>query len=218
MSNATDISGDLAKAKAAHRKAMDEIHAKHAVLTSLAPFGEYKAPMVHWYPLWGTVGSLKYECDFVRDGKTPDMPLLTSLLERFPPVPAVLVEDGCKSFRPVGQWLGTSTPVCPVHVNVDTYTSLVAEVRWHGHVNERLWRFLVRFPLHQCRWLGNLELDLQRQHGVVTRVRRNKFIPNDPRAKAISWASGSHETPGPHTVYWPADVEPLDIFPAEVTE
>jgi hypothetical protein len=189
---------------------------KYAVLQHL-PVNDYHPPFVHYGPLYSSRGSVRWagtQYDSLREGKQPDQALLAALLAQFPPVPLVLVNDGCKSFRPAAvEWKGEVSPIFPVTLDLDFQPGWEVLVRWYGPISGDLWRFEVRYPIGDCPAIGYPVLHFTRHpDGDIARVTQCDYQPKDlPGARRIKWNSGGVKIPNRFTVYWPDPEAAVDV-------
>jgi hypothetical protein len=194
---------------------------KHEVLKLLIPYVEgYEPPFIHHSKLYGSVGSIHFkssEYESLRKGIRPDKKLLEKLFEKFPPVPLVMVDESCKSFRPeefareIGERANIS-PVAPFTIRLETFQGVQPRLEWYAEINGELWRFDFNFSLHSSK-LGHMDMKAAyyggRDSGKVASWERCEIVFSDEARKVntqrIRWASGSREYPNSFTIYWPAD-------------
>lgn len=192
-----------------------------SILEALPGSDAYAPPSVHIQNLWTAEALVCYRIQryaSIAEGKSPDADLLAQLLEAMPPVPKVLVADGCKSFRPVGAWTGETTPVHPYTLVVDMDTNPAITVEWATQLpNGTLTRIQVEMPLHGCS-LGTPDFvrgnGLQGREGPVVRCdfRLATQTPGCPSPKKIRWSNGGNKyTANNFTLYWPEGDGPVDL-------
>lgn len=196
---------ELDQLETKHNLAMDAVRLKHHVISMLPEGGDYTAPHVSILTLWDTPASIHYrhqDNPFAHKGENPDVALLRNPLKALPPIATVLVNDGCKSFRPWGTWKGSCSDVYPVTIRIQSYPTKKAEVMWHGHADDgRVIRVHVELPIVPK--LGDLRIEYSPEscNHRESRVMSCSFH-NKVNANLIKWAAGDGFHPNDFTLYW----------------
>ncbi len=211
------LNEELLKLEADTAVKREALMRKHAVLSSglSVLLDGYQSPFIHHSKHYGRVGSIAiHGTDYapLRDGKEPDAALLRALLDAYPPVPMLLIKDGCTSFRPQqthGARTGESVEeVYPILCRLDEVDrGGWVKIEWTSRLNGDLWEFSVGFPLGKTN-LGRLALKSRVRSGEITSWEHCEFTPSCGNARRIRWASGGRQYPNTFTVYWPKPYEP----------
>jgi hypothetical protein len=221
---------DLADLDREYARKHDELLFGHTVLTALPEYARAYEPRLHAYPLYGHEASFKWAYDFYRydpEGKKapqPDLELLAKLGMDLPPVPLVLVRDGCVSFGTVAHVDGLAAekkdrldsvvPIAPFTARVSAFQQRTLTVKWVTTLAGRPVEveFVVPLPTSA----GHLDIRFSNHMGG-RRVSVCQFTPNATLhtlyrgdrpvadlAQPIKWASGSEDVPNDFTLYWDA--------------
>ena len=212
----------LQEAKEKYGKEQHQILREGDIRAILAPVQTgYEECSIHFYRLYGATGTIHFTgtrySSLKNDGeKAPDVGLLRSLLAQFPPIPALLVKNGCASFRPktpgaqeeIGERAEVSE-VFGVTVNVKVFQGPTTEFHWYAELpSTEVWCFQVSYPFHQTA-IGKLDVIAKyyggHDSGKISSYERCKLYPADSDAQVIRWASGGQEYPNSFTVYWDRD-------------
>lgn len=205
-----------ARARAAEELARAEV--EDAVLAALPLQG--RRWLVHGHGLYGTVAGARLEADeryYPDPSQRPPAPTLDDVLAvaaALPPVPAVVVRDGCLSFRPAAAPLGarearaTVEPVAPAQWHAvarlrDGATEV--EVAWCAQAPAGLLRVSVAL-VHARDLLGQVEVQWRNLPGErVVRACRYAApagITQLPGYELVRWASGGPQYANRFTCYW----------------
>lgn len=214
---------ELAALEAKVIKDREDVLAKYRILELLGSgVAGYASPFIHRFKLYNVPGSLHFSIQkyaSIAEGKSPDRELLSYLLEKFPPLPLVMVDDGCKSFRSAsGQWPGKVLEVCPMTVRLEVFQGPDAHFEWLGEVGGEVNKFQVEFPLWSTD-LGSLELRYNHygRGEEIASVERCEFTPKHG-AQRIRWASGDRKTPNSFTLWWDVDSGKAVDWPGLIKE
>lgn len=211
----------IEKVKAEAATKLAEVEAKYAVLDKLGPIIEgYEEPHVHYYKLYGTVGSIAFRpCyyDSIKNGKNPDRTLFANLLAQYPPLPKVMVCDGCKSFRPNAEWKGELLDVYPITAHIEVYQGQKATFEWFTNINDAMWELQIEFMLYRTT-LGTARVEVERdRYENVIRYTRTEFL-RETDCQLITWASGGPQYPKSFELYWDPDTGKAMHFPELIKE
>lgn len=184
-----------------------------AVLNAAVPrLPEYEPCNVHFYPLYGSVGSVTCYpafADCLAKGKNPDKALLKELLYSFPPIDLVKVNDrGSTSFRPVLEGFDSTEfkkvdDIVGVTVKVDSSDSR-AVYQWYAYVGDNIYAFRITMPLYKTT-LGSLRMHASRYggNGPVASWEICEFNSTiEPKPEQVKWGTGGPEYSSDFTLYW----------------
>jgi hypothetical protein len=158
-----------------------------------------------WHRLYGHEVSIKWRANrysSLPGGSAPDLEFVKRLAAEFPPLPMVLVEDGCKSFRQANASgdRGTITPVAPFVVRVDLNDGCLILITWESMVGEFCAQLTVAVPMPSR--FGHADTQRSREIHGRSIVERCNLVVKVPGARSIKWARGSNEYYNDFTVYW----------------
>ena len=199
-----DPNETIAKIRA--RAAEDEAKVlKNETLLGLMPEWalEYNHNSPFWHQLYGHEVSIRWSANLyysLAGGIAPDLEFAQRLMAEYPPLPMVLVEDGCKSFRQATvAERGKITPISPFFVRIDLNDARRALITWESMIGEFCAQLSVAVPIPQWFGYANVEYKTWRE---FRKVERCDFTANVPGARVIKWARGSNEYCNDFTVYW----------------
>jgi len=201
----------LAELEAEYQAKRAEIIKDEQFLAALPAWAhEYKHGSPHWYKLYGREVSIHFEplrYSSIEQGlKSPDLEFVARLMDEFPPLPLVMVKDGCTSVRPAAAAPEDServslTPIAPFTIRIDT-SELAASFEWTAAVGGFVAEFKVSLPLPAK--LGRLDVRVKEDRYGGRKVERCEFEPTVAGARRIRWATGGPQYTNDFTVYWEA--------------